>query len=553
MDVFDLSAKITLDSSDFTNGLSTASSNASSFSTKFSKALKVGAAATAAVTTATTALVGTVTKLATKTASYGDNVDKMSQKIGFSTEAYQKWDYVMQRAGTDVSVLRSGIKTLSQKAQKGSEAFDQLGISQEKAASMGKEELFAEVVNALSQMEEGTKRSALATELLGKTGPEIAPLLNQGTEAIKDQMEMAEQYGLIMSEDAVKASADFEDSLTTLKGTISGAKNSMIGEFLPSITTVMDGLALLFTGDEGGIAKMEQGIDDFVTNLSDLVPKMLEVGTSILSTLANAIIDNLPSLIESATSIMLQIVTTLIESLPKIITTALKIITTLGNGIANSLPKLIPALVNTMIAIVNGLIDNLPMIISTALKIIVALGKGLIDALPTLIANIPKIIKSMVSALKKGISEIRSIGRNLIEGLWNGINDKVEWIKSKIKGFGESVLNSIKDIFGIASPSKETKKIGRFLAEGLGIGWEDEIGSVMDTINSDLDFKVNPVDTNKSLVSGIVNGLMPIATNNINNTDSQYNITLQIDKKTLANIMFDPLNDVATRRGLSFV
>lgn len=61
-------------------------------------------------------------------------------------------------------------------------------------------------------------------------------------------------------------------------------------------------------------------------------------------------------------------------------------------------------------------------------------------------------------------------GLRLVQGLWNGIKDATGWVLDKIKGFGSSVLNGIKDIFGIASPSKETTKIGAFLAEGIAKG-----------------------------------------------------------------------------------
>lgn len=64
-------------------------------------------------------------------------------------------------------------------------------------------------------------------------------------------------------------------------------------------------------------------------------------------------------------------------------------------------------------------------------------------------------------------------GLRLVQGLWNGINDAVGWIIEKIKGFGLSILDGIKSIFGIASPSKETTKIGKYLTEGLANGMTD--------------------------------------------------------------------------------
>ena len=138
---------------------------------------------------------------------YGDHVDKMSQKIGMSREGFQKWDYVLQRAGTSIDSMAPVMKTLSNAAVSNSKAFQELGISQEEVANMSQEELFGKTIEALSGMEEGAERTALASKLLGRGASELAPLINGGTEAIQEQMEMAEKYGMVMSDDAVGISA----------------------------------------------------------------------------------------------------------------------------------------------------------------------------------------------------------------------------------------------------------------------------------------------------------------------------------------------------------
>ena len=75
-------------------------------------------------------------------AEYGDNIDKMSQKMGMSTDAYQEWDFIMQHCGTSIDGLQSGMKTLATAAETGSDAFAALGISQADIANMSQEELF---------------------------------------------------------------------------------------------------------------------------------------------------------------------------------------------------------------------------------------------------------------------------------------------------------------------------------------------------------------------------------------------------------------------------
>lgn len=231
-----LSAKDSNFTSTFTQGEKTASSFGSAIGKGLQTAGKVGVVAIAAVGTATVAAGKSIWNLASDTAKYGDHVDKMSQKIGISADSYQKWDYVMQRAGTSIDSMKMGMKTLSKQAVKGSDSFKKLGISQEQLKNMNQEQLFAATIKGLSGMEEGTERAALASELLGRAGSDLGPLLNEGTDAIQEQMKMAEKYGMVMSDDAVKASADFEDALTTLKMAGDGLKNKLGASVLPFIT-----------------------------------------------------------------------------------------------------------------------------------------------------------------------------------------------------------------------------------------------------------------------------------------------------------------------------
>ena len=79
-------------------------------------------------------------------ASYGDTIDKQSQKIGISAKAYQEWDAVLQHSGTSINAMQSSMKKLTAAAADGSDAFGKLGISQEEAMSMSQEDLFARVI-----------------------------------------------------------------------------------------------------------------------------------------------------------------------------------------------------------------------------------------------------------------------------------------------------------------------------------------------------------------------------------------------------------------------
>ena len=66
-----------------------------SFAGKMGSAI---AGATKLVAAGVTAITGTLTAGANSVAAYGDNIDKMSQKMGISAQGYQEWEAVMQHS-----------------------------------------------------------------------------------------------------------------------------------------------------------------------------------------------------------------------------------------------------------------------------------------------------------------------------------------------------------------------------------------------------------------------------------------------------------------------
>ena len=111
-------------------------------------------------------------------------------------------------------------------------------------------------------------------------------------------------------------------------------------------------------------------------------------------------------------------------------------------------------------------------------------GTDMVSRAKTSVTNL---VTSVVNKLKELPSKVVSIGRDLVAGLWNGITNKFTWLKNKLSGFANSVLDGIKSFFGVNSPSKETAWVGEMLDEGLAKGVESNADSplkAMDTLSS---------------------------------------------------------------------
>ena len=491
----------------------------------------VAAAAMAAVTAAVISVATALGDMIKETAEYGDEVDKMSQKLGLSTDAYQEWDYVLSLAGTEMSSMSTGLKTLTNKlddAKNGSEKaqamFQQLGLSLEDIQDMSREEAFEAVIYGFQDMADSTERAALANDLFGKSGQELAPLFNQTREETEAQIQAARDYGMVMSEDAVQASADFQDSLETMNRTMNGFKRNLVSGFLPSVSTAMDGFTNILAGNtEEGIALIEEATDEMVRQLNDNLPTLIEVGGKVIVNLLTGIVQSLPQLIPAIVDVVLEIVDVLLENLPMIIEAAVQIIIAIIKGIAEALPELIPKIVDVVLTIVDTLIDNIDLLIEAAIQLMIGLAIGLVKAIPEIVKKAPEIIASLFEALINGVGQMVEAGWELIKGLWEGIKNGAVWLWEKIKGWLDGLLGGIKDFLGIASPSKEMAWVGKMLTEGLAKGIEDNASSAIvaaEDMAAGVLNAVGSVDGTEIGVSAALNGGAGFGTTFIQNNYS---------------------------------
>ena len=343
MDVFDLQAKISLDVKEYMTSLGKAGKETSNFGSTikgaFSASMKVGAAAIGAVVTETTALSAALVKGVSDLATYGDHIDKQSQKMNMSAQAYQEWDAIMQHSGTSIDSMQMGMKTLANAAESGNDAFELLGMSIEQVQQMSSEELFKATITALQNVESDTQRTYIAGQLLGRGATELGALLNTSAEDTEKMRQCVHELGGVMSDEAVKAAAKYKDSLQDMKTSISGLTRGITSEFLPSFTEVMDGLTAIFAGEDGGAEKVSKGIDNILGNIDSAVGKLKPVVSKIGGVIASAIKENAPKLIKEGTKLFGDIVVSTIKNLPEILSTAGDALSGIGDVLIDFLPE----------------------------------------------------------------------------------------------------------------------------------------------------------------------------------------------------------------------
>lgn len=316
---------------------------------------------------------------------------------------------------------------------------------------------------------------------------------------------------------ARESQALLDESLAGLGETISTVKSGLQAEFLPAIAEAAQAFSGMLAGAEGADTAFAGAIQKLVATGTEKLPEILEFGGTLLSTLGEGIAGALPEIAGFVGEALSEFTAGVLELLPDLADAAVELATALADGISDSLPELIPAAVDTVmqiagtltdpenlehmissaleliVSLAEGLIKALPelaerapeiiknlvtalvaegpQIIAAALELVVTLGGGLIAALPDLAAFIPKVIAAIAGGLIEGIGEIEEVGGQIVEGLWEGIKDMGSWIKEKVTGFFGGIVDSVKGLLGIRSPSRVFAGIGGNMAEGLEQGW----------------------------------------------------------------------------------
>ena len=246
-------------------------------------------------------------------------------------------------------------------------------------------------------------------------------------------------------------------------------------------------------------------------------------------TIADAIISNLPKIIDAGIALLKGLVQGLINSLPLLITEGPRLINDFADAIYSGLGKLILAGLQMIASLIEGLVKNIPLLLQNAgaifmailnvftLSKLVSLGKSLMTSLAEgikgMLPNITSAGKNIISSLVSGIKTLAmhpvttikdiianirgafnldwsSIGKNIISGIASGIRSCASVIVSAAKSAAKKALDSAKSFLGIHSPSTVFRdQVGKNMALGMGVGFEKNIP--IDDMNDSLSKSVD--------------------------------------------------------------
>lgn len=180
-------------------------------------------------------------------AETGGRIDDFSQRLGVGTAAISELQYAAERSGTTIDALEKGFGKMSmtiagavQGETAAVEALRKLGLSAQDLRGKAPDQQFAMLAEQIAAISDVNLRTDLVTAIFGKSGGDLIPLLSTGAAGIAQLREEAKRLGLSMSEEDVKAAAEFGDSLDDLAAASRAVMNTIGAALAPALKTAAD-------------------------------------------------------------------------------------------------------------------------------------------------------------------------------------------------------------------------------------------------------------------------------------------------------------------------
>lgn len=221
------------------------------------------------------AVVG-ITKALKSVIDHADKLGETAQKIGIPVEELSKLEYVAKLSDVSLETLTASTARLSKSLTTAAasatgetaRAFQSLGISLDQVRRFTPTEALATLADRFSKLPDGARKTAIAMQLMGRSGYELIPLLNEGAGGFVKLTREATAFGVAVTGQTAAAADRFNDNLTRLQERMAGVTTQVVSRTLPSF----DRLLQSFT-DSAAKSNFFGGAVDF---LSGKLQKLIE-------------------------------------------------------------------------------------------------------------------------------------------------------------------------------------------------------------------------------------------------------------------------------------
>ncbi|MCD4823216.1 MAG: phage tail tape measure protein [Phycisphaerae bacterium] len=211
--------------------------------------------------------------------SYGDQVAKMARRTGMSVEALSEMQFVASQTGTELSALEGAFRRMQRSiydAGRGlstaCDALEDLGLTYKDLDGLSPEEQFKLLADKIGQVQDPTKKAAIAMSLFGRAGTALLPMFEAGAAGITALQKKARELGLTMSKEDAKAAEEFTDAMDSLWKVVKMGVfhiGSALAPVLQQVAETMTGVTVKISG--------------WIKNNRELIVTVLKVAAAVVA------------------------------------------------------------------------------------------------------------------------------------------------------------------------------------------------------------------------------------------------------------------------------
>ena len=311
-------------------------------------------------------------------------------------------------------------------------------------------------------------------------------LLGMVTFAIQKLTEMLPTFINFAFQMIANIATGIAQALPTLVPSLVQLVADIVQVLIDNIPLLIDAALQLVTGLAQGIinaipvlvAALPTLITSLIDGLLSSIPQIIQAGIDLLTSLITALPEIIATIVAAIPEIINGIITALLENIPLIIQAGIDLLVALIQALPQIITTIVQAIPQIISGIVNALVQNIPQIIQAGVQLFVALIRNLPTIIAEIVKAVPQIVSGIVSAFGSLVGEMVKAGANLLHGLWEGISSAAGWLWEKVSGWASSLVDGIKNFFGIHSPSTVFAEIGTNMGEGVGVGFGESMNGV---------------------------------------------------------------------------
>ncbi|MCL6230200.1 phage tail tape measure protein [Bartonella bilalgolemii] len=391
-------------------------------------------------------LVASLTAVTMKTMHMGDSLYHASRHLGMSVTSLQLWGDAADNSGYSAELFQQSLATLNRRSaqayagqKRGIMGFEALGISVKNASGKLKSNsvLLEEITDKMSKMKNQAQRQHIAALLFGGDGKEMAAMLAQGMEPIKELFAKAQKGKWLIGADVARYAADLSDKLGAFKKKIGGIASFIGARFMPVINDMIDGFSklidenrdLIQTTVAGWARSVKKVFNDLLNPTSDLRKSISDLTERIkgwfrwLEPLIGEITVFKVGLVAVGSFIFGPLIAALAAAGAAFVTLGYAIMTTPIGWILGGITALVATGYllyknwDTVISFISKLLDSFASLCSNVFDQLFTLFKNF-SPLTWIAKEINELIKWLLGV------DLMEAGANLINGLWEGIKRK---------------------------------------------------------------------------------------------------------------------------------